>query len=304
MSSQLGPEPYYFTPTPLVPTPPSGMPRYGISTGFVSRTWSDAEHAFAVSKLVELAQGHPFAVRVDGPASDAKLGRDVDAFQANGLTPYIVLYGTTGPRAADNLGQTIASRFRGTTPRVVFTGPNEPDLNGWTPNALADFQVAVYNSVKAGDPDALCGFGGLWKGSPPSVANLTSYITAYCSRAKGFFDFAAFHGYDDPTIHASYDIWDWWFPGGAVPTAQTMSEIIKSYGINVPIYNDESGTQITDAQQDVHDVDRYKQAQSDRCQGSFIYSLLPDGAVPFQIINADHTVRAAYTALKNFMAAL
>lgn len=293
-------------PPPPLPPPPSpvvtDLPRYGISTGAIYSTWSAATLDFACKKMAELAQGHPFAVRYDAWDAGATFTRTTDAVLAHGLTPYIVLYASGGPRAADNLGRDIAAKYKGRG--LVFTGPNEPDLHGWQPDQLADFQKAMYASVKAGDPDALCGASGLWKGNGVTTSP-QAFMRAYCTRAKGSFDFFQFHGYDDPTqMSQSWCIWAWIFPGGYQHPAGNCVDIMHSLGVNVPILSDECGGQITDADQGGKVVKMLDQAKNGRVAGSYIFSLLPDYDGKWYIINADRSERPAFTAYKQFMAAL
>ena len=122
-----------------------------------------------------------------------------------------------------------------------MTGPNEPDLDRqtkvhWTPAPLAAFQKQIYDQVKAVDPSILVGSPAFWKTWlvptekdpwPLSRAKLQEFIVEICklkSNTGGpIVDFWAFHGYDDPAVHATYNIWSWWFPDGKFAAGSTMT---------------------------------------------------------------------------------
>src|SRR5262249_12448604 len=115
---------------------------------------------------------------------------------------------------------------------------------------------------------------------------------------------ANFHGYDDPTIHATWDIWDLVFPGGSIPAGQTVKGILSANGIDVPILSDECGSTATGTAQWATNKKFLDQAPGRSC-GSYIFSLLVDNAGGFQIIDGGppYTERPAYTNMVAYVAA-
>ena len=285
-------------PPPPPPPAPGLLPRYGISTGSVYTSWGAATRDYAIGRMVDLAGGKPFAVRYDCWVMDAQFIDFTDRCLNAGLTPYIVLYSTTSPSGSHDmtLGQKIAARWKGKG--LVFTGPNEPDLNGWGADQLADFQKQVYASVKSGDPAALCGFGALWKGGPGPQA----YVKSLIARAKTSLDFASFHAKEPPSWRDPGNPWDQWLPGGWYPADQTCKGLLAAAGINVPIVDDEAGAN-KGPNQGVELTAQLQQVSSGRCDGAYVFSLLVDNDPGKEIINADHTYQPGYPVLKSFASA-
>jgi hypothetical protein len=268
------------------------LPVIGFSPGAIAHAWSSTERTFAFEEMRKAAQNRPLAVRID--ATSAGTGSStvilVDACLAYGLTPYLCLYGTTGPRQADSLGHDLAARYKGKG--LVFTGPNEPDLHGWTPAQLVQLQRLIYASVKSGDPAALCGFGALWKGNSGSTGP-QAFIQELVTNGRGYADFASFHGYDDPTVHATWCIWDYWFKGGSI--ASTCQGILEQAGWRLPIVSDECGGKASsgEAAQAAFVHKLLAQAPT-RALGVFIFSLLRDYDPDWYVITDAHVETQAY----------
>lgn len=296
-ADEVAPDPNEPPPPPPPDPDPSGLPRYGYSTGAIALSWGATDRNFCLAELKKTANGKPFAVRFD-MSDSANFYALVDGCLANGLTPYIVSYGTTGPRSLDGLPAKIANRYKGKN--IIFTGPNEPDLHGWQPNQLADFQVALYNAIKAVDQNIMVGGPAIWKGG----SGIPAYATALAVRAKNKFQFQPFHGYDDPTVHATWCIWDHIFPGGSISAATTLKEIYKANGITVPIISDECGSKATGQGQADYHKKLLDQSKNDRSQATFIFSLLPDYDGGWQTIDSNKVERVSFTNYVNYMKAV
>lgn len=293
-------------PPPPPPPPPTGVPKYGVSPGHVSQVWDDATHAWVMSEMQALAQGRPFLFRVDAGGSSARLDRDVNGCVAHGLTPYLTVGGTnkTPSTSAPVWLAEMASRYKGKG--VVYTGPNEPDLNGWDATTLAHHCAAVYDTIKSVDPAAVVGYAAIWKGTPNSFDAWQPYVKQAASIAKGHFDFFPFHGYDDPAqanvANAGWNMWTWYFDKYGAHAGQTAEAIFRAAGISVPFVNDESGGKETDPAFSQKCVRLLDQAKTGVCHGSVIYCVLPDVPGYNYLLNADRTERPSYGAIKSFMA--
>lgn len=289
------------SPSPSAQPPPTGgIPRFGYATGAIFATWDAATRNYVLDGCKANARGERFAVRFDCWTDDAVFYAMVDGCLARGLTPWIVSYGTTGPTSVKGLMARVAARYKGKD--VYYTGPNEMDLHGWTPNQSADFQVALYKEITAADPSAAgrIGTGGHWKGG----AGLAEFAKAYVARAKGSFKWFTFHGYDDPTVHASWDVWDHVFPGGYYPEAQTVKGVLNAAGMVVPIVSDECGSKATGQGQWDAIKRLLDQSTINRCQGSYIFSFLIDYDPNWQVVDktaSGFAPRVAYTKYVEFM---
>jgi len=293
------------TPIPPTPTPTPKLMKYGVCPGASSHQWSDADHAWYTAAMRDLAQGKPFYVRVIA-GDNAATNRDVDKFNAAGLTTMLVLYGTTGPTAPTAMPKTLAARYKGM--KVIYEGINEPDINGWTANPLADFQKAMYGYVKEGDPNALCGSPGLWKGNPNGYAQWVTFPRALAARAKGYFDFFATHcGYDDPTITAasaaSWNYYHWNFKKyGTVAAGGTTEEILAAAGINVPIMSSEGGGGGTEQNYLDKVTKILNSAKNGPLASCCVYTIEADVPGYQVLIRPDKSLTPAYNSFKQFMA--
>lgn len=296
-------------PTPT-PPPTVGLPKYGVSPGAATASWSNTDHAWVMDKMKELAQGKPFAWRIDCYGPGAKLDRDIQGCLTRGVTPYLIVGGTNrnpSPNPPVWL-PTLAAQYKGQG--LVYTGPNEPDLGGWNPTMLATHCQAIYNTIKQADPTAPVGYGALWKGSPNSFTSWTPYIEAAATTAHDAFAdgmFMAFHGYDDPAqatpANQSWNIWTWYFRKFGGHVGHTAEDIFAAHGLtNIRYVNDESGGKEADPAYTQKCMRLLDQAKTNVCHGSFIYCVLPDVPGFNYLLNPDHTERPCYPAYKTFMA--
>jgi len=170
--------------------------------------------------------------------------------------------------------------------------------------------VQIYNSVKAGDPNALIGMGGLWKGSPNAFDSWQPYIKSMIARARGHFDFATGHFYDDPTkasvSTASWNIWTWWLKKYGAHVGQTAEDLFAAAGINVPIVNDESGPPHVTDQATINQgfVNQFKMATDGSVDTAVVYPAEPDVPGYPPLFNADGTPTPAVAALHDYLASV
>jgi hypothetical protein len=298
---------------PITPPPPppttKSVPKYGFSPGYASKTWSDSDHAWVFTKMKEIAQGKEMLWRTEtSSASDARCDRDVNACLANGLVPYVIIGGTNhspSPTCGSYVVQ-VAEKYKGKG--VIYTGPNEPDDNGWSADMLADHCKAIYQAIKAVDPDALVGYAALWKGSPNSFSAWQPFVKSAIARAKGFFDFFPTHcGYDDPSITAasaaSWNYWHWLFKRyGTIAAGQTAEELFAVAGIDVPFVCDEGWGKnpYPDAITKMNRI--LGESKNGHIQTMTIYCVMPDVSGYNHLLNADHTETQGFQPFKTFMA--
>jgi hypothetical protein len=295
-------------PAPIpTPTPTVGqLPKYGVCPGHASQTWDNSLHTWVMDKMKELAQGQPFGWRIDAGGMSTRLDRDVNACLARGITPYLIVGGTNRnpSRSAPTWVRDMATHYKGKG--IVYTGPNEPDLNGWDAITLAWHCKAVYDTIKAVDPDAPVGYAALWKGSPNSFDNWQPYVKQAAAICKGHMDFFPSHFYDDPgaatVANSNWNIWTWYFDKFGAHPGQTAEAIFRNAGINIPFVNDESGGKETDPEFTNKCLRLFNQAKQNVCYTSFIYCILPDVPGYNYLLNANRTERPSYQPLKNFMA--
>jgi len=303
---------------PTGPQPGTVLPKYGWCPGAASGSWDDATHAWVMAKGKECAQGESFAYRVNGTPG-ARTDRDIMGCWANGMTPYLAVGGTNrSPSTAaptwlaswvqhiKSLRDNWAANHGGIRPPVVYTGPNEPDLNGWDATTLAKHQVSIYDVIKANDKDVLVGYAAIWKGSPNAFANWQPYIKQAAAIAKGKFDFFPGHFYDDPAqatvANAGWNCWNWWFKRYGGHAGQTAEDILQAAGINVPIVNDESGGKNADPEFTNKCLRLLDQTKQGPCGMTIIYCVLPDVPGYNYLLNANRTERPCYQPFKAFMA--
>ena len=93
---------------------PPPLPKQGISLGYKVFTLTAAARRFELNQIQRVMNGHPGFVRVDDTGdSPAALDAVVAGILSRGLTPLLVLYGTTRPRPADSFGHDQAVRWLG-----------------------------------------------------------------------------------------------------------------------------------------------------------------------------------------------
>jgi len=232
------------------------MPRYGISNGSLILGRSQA------NRRVELgwvkAVGARF-YRIDSFPGDYARADPVvnDGIDLYGLTPLLILYGTTGVIASDSYGHDTAVHYLNRVRHYEIT--NEPDINGWTPNQYADFVSPTYDSVKSGDPNATVIAGAFWKGpgdtpgtGAPGFPGTLDYVQALIDRAPGKFDVLSVHPYDDPYTRGTWNMWDAMYPwDGGNYNGETIRERLDAAGMqSVPIIGTEAGGPLNESNGD------------------------------------------------------
>jgi hypothetical protein len=238
-------------PGPVAPPPrniphndiPPPLPKQGISLGYKVFTLRAAARQFELDEIQRAMNGHPGFVRVDDTGDNPiALDAVVAGILSRGLTPLLVLYGTTPPRPADSFGHDQAVKWLGKV--SYFEIANEPDQNGWTPDSYADFVRATGRSVKSGNPHAVVIAGALFTGKDGRTTQ--DYAQALATRAKGSFDIVSLHLYGDPRTATASNIWDMAFPAlfgkRSYYKGDTVREILDTDGLSsIPIISTESG---------------------------------------------------------------
>jgi hypothetical protein len=302
-SSVVSATPQGTTTPPPPPPPPSGtpvLPKQGISTGYKIINRSSTDRAFELDKIKRIFNGKPGYVRVDSNSGNqTQLSAVITDILSRGMTPMIVLYGTTNPRSVDTFGHDQAVKWLGKV--SFFEVANEPDLHGWTPDGYADFVKGTYSSIKSGNPNAVVIAGALWKGTSSSTTP-QSFANSLATRAKGSFNMLSMHLYDDPKTRANWNIWDMAFPTlfGANSSfkGNTVREILNTNGLSsVPIISTETGGTINTYGESgqntivAHDFDALN---ANLLPSMAVYSMMDDDVPGFGMLRPDKTERPAF----------
>lgn len=287
-------------------------PEWGAVFGAASHDLTDVEHAAAFDKMEELAGGKRFGVRIVASSLTAEVQRDFTACFDRNLTPYCCLGGTdTSPQSVVPSGITdIVAAYVGED--VVYTSINEPDINGWTAQEVADYQVALYDAIKAITEGVPVGYAPLWKGSPNLYENWLPYVQAAIATADGKFDFFPTHNYDDPTNTTSgadgWNMWHWVFSSYGHRTSGTVDILFAAAGIDVPIIVDEGGATAPDygdeALEAAFVLKLLNTVGDGHNSGMYIYAAVPDAVGYASLLNADLSERQSFAAYRDFLAAL
>ena len=282
----------------------STLPKQGISTGYKIFTRNATDRAFELDKIKQVFNGHPGYVRLDStPTNQAQLDAVVADVLSRDLTPLLILYGTTSPRSVDNFGRDQAVKWTGKV--HFFEIANEPDLNGWSPDAYADFVKGTAASVSAGNPNATVIAGALWKGG----ANYTTqdFVRSLAVRAKGSYQYISLHLYDDAKTRANWNIWDMAFPVlfgvNSYYKGNTCREILDTNGLSaVPIISTESGGTIDtygEAGQNDIVAHGFDAVTSNLLPSMAVYSMKNDDVAGFGLLRDDGTERPAYATFQS-----
>jgi len=214
--------------TVSVPPPNLGnIPRFGIATGYRILSRSAADQKFELDQIQAVGAK---LVRFDSlPGNQSKVDAVVNGVLSRGMEPILVLFGTTGPispSTAAAFAGSQAAKWKGRLRLYEFA--NEPDLNGWNGTSYAKALIAVYNAIKAADPNAVVIAGALWKGAGGPVKWVTDM---YNAGAKGHFDILSLHLYDDPFASGSWNIWNM-----AFHMTPSVRSVMDAHGdSNIPI---------------------------------------------------------------------
>lgn len=302
---------YYEASYTAAPPPPPArvLPKYGVCPGFASQVWSDTTHAGVMAKMKALAQGRPLLYRVPAGGLSTRLDRDVSGCLNAGLTPYLCIGGTnrTPSNVAPSWLASMALHYKGKN--VIYTGPNEPDLNGWDATTVANHSKAIWDTIRSVDSEALIGYAAIWKGSPNAFTSWQPYVkqaVAICRSAFQSGMFFPFHAYDDPALtttstQAVWNMWTWYFRKFGFHVGQTAEDIFAAAGLSGVFVNDESGGKNTDPEYTNKCMRILTQAKQNVCHTSTIYAVLPDVAGYNYLLNSDLSERPCYGAFKTFM---
>lgn len=280
------------------------LPKQGVSTGYKIVTRTAAERKIELDAIQKAFNGKPGFVRLDAnPGNAAQLDPVVNDVVSRGMTPLLILYGTTNPIPADTYGHDQAVKWLGKV--KYFEIANEPDNNGWTPDTYADFVKNTSISVKSGNPHAVVIAGALWKGAGGYTTQ--NYASSLATRAKGYFDILSLHLYDDPKARGSWNIWDMTFPTilgvNTYYKGNTVREILDSNGLAaMPIISTESGGPVdkyAESGQNTIVNNGFDIVQSGQLSSLLVYSMKNDDVVGFGLLRDDNSERPAFTTFMN-----
>ena len=295
----------------LSPGPPSRpqdhtlppLPKQGISLGYKVFTLTAAARRFELDAIRRAMNGHPGFVRVDDTGDNpAALDAVVAGVLSRGLTPLLVLYGTTPPRPVDSFGHDQAVKWLGKV--SYFEIGNEPDQNGWTPDGYADFVRATGQSVKSGNPRAVVIAGALFTGKDGYTTQ--DYVRALAIRANGSFNIVSLHLYGDPRTATASNIWDMAFPvlfgKRSYYKGDTVREILDADGLSsIPIISTESGGPVStygERGQNTIMSDDFDALNSHLLSSLIVYTMENNEVPGFGLLRDDDTERPAF---KTFM---
>lgn len=278
---------------PVVPPdpPPVAGKLFGISLGSKIMQRPPADQDWEIQACVDVGAQ---AVRID--RYDAAICDPViDKCLARGLKVMLVVPGQVNGAPADPVGfgrqaaRDAFAKYGNTVPYMEFS--NEPDLNGWLPEAYADALYGFCDELRAIGYMGRCG-GALWKwtcAGQPVRDDTYRYVERMLDRWDEKYggarpiNFLTIHGYGTDAWASDANIWRMAFgPYATAPETQGRNPkgirgmLDARGGSNIKIGSTENGDNTTQAQVDAVRFDFAALTKYD-LPFHFVYTMVDDG---------------------------
>jgi hypothetical protein len=293
------------------PEPDAVLPQHGISVGFKILQRTTLERAYELDQCALVGAEY---VRVDcPPGMTAEIDSLIPMIRDRGMKVLLILYGSINavtPTAAATFTTEMVSRYRADVKLWEFA--NEPDLNhDWTPATYTAASNAAYAAAKAADPGCYFMTGALWKWKDLTGQKTHDWVRGmFEAGLAGNFDAISFHGYDNPTTRASWNIWD-----SVFHVTGNVRALMVQYGQSAKdIVSTESGARIlgeggsyTEAQQATivgEDFNALTTYASSNFKSMMVYTMMNDDVPGYGLLRTDRTQRPAWAIYQTKAAGL